>query len=378
MVVKYKPFLNIGPGEFVKEELEARNWRQEDLASILGVSLKSVNKLIQNKQSITIDMAKLLSRAFGQSPQYWINLDTNYRLRLKEEDPKSKDVEIRAEIYKRMPVNEMIKKGWLDKPGDTNGLIEQVKRFWGIKEMDLSFMDGFIMPNFRKSGAFIQYNKYYALTWFKMAQKCAKYFKAVPHNKLKLDSLATNFHQYTASVNGVELLLEALNEAGIKFFVLSHLQKTYIDGACFFDGDTPVIVYTKRYDRVDNFWFTLAHEIGHILLHLKNRDDFFIDNLEDLKTEQEEEANKFAEKMLKTDRILKYFEPFRKYISQKRVLNGADELKINPAIVVGVLQHYGWLSRRNLNRYKTSVSELIPVKYYVERQIKKIKRAVNF
>ena len=73
MVVKYKPFLNIGPGEFIKEELEARNWRQEDLASILGVSLKSVNKLIQNKQSITIEMAKLLSRAFGQSPQYWID-----------------------------------------------------------------------------------------------------------------------------------------------------------------------------------------------------------------------------------------------------------------------------------------------------------------
>ncbi|VAX34646.1 Antitoxin HigA / unknown domain [hydrothermal vent metagenome] len=378
MVVKYKPFLNIGPGEFVKEELEARNWRQEDLASILGVSLKSVNKLIQNKQSITIEMAKLLSRAFGQSPQYWINLDTNYRLRLKEEDPKVKDVEVRAEIYKRMPVNEMTKKGWLDKNRDTNRLIEQVKHFWGIEEIDLSFMDRFIMPNFRKSEAFTQYNKYYALTWFRMAKNCAGYFRTEPYNQLKLNVLATNFHQYTSSSNGVKLLLGALNRAGVKFFVLSHLQKTYIDGASFFDGEKPVIVYTKRHDRVDNFWFTIAHEIGHILLHLKNKDDFFIDNLDDLKTEQEEEANKFAEKILKADKVLQYFEPLRKYISQKRVLNGADELRINPAIVVGMLQHHGWLSRRNLNRYKTSVSDIIPAKYYVERQIKKIKKAVNF
>ena len=85
MVNKYAPLLNIGLGEFIKEELETRNWRQEDLADILGISLKSVNKLIMNKQAITIETAKLLSKAFGQSPQYWINLETNYRLRLHHE-----------------------------------------------------------------------------------------------------------------------------------------------------------------------------------------------------------------------------------------------------------------------------------------------------
>lgn len=89
-VMKYKPFLNISPGEFIKEELEARNWRQEDLAEILGISLKSVNKLIMNKQSITIETARLLSKAFGQSPRYWMNLDTNYRLRLQTESSKEK------------------------------------------------------------------------------------------------------------------------------------------------------------------------------------------------------------------------------------------------------------------------------------------------
>ena len=69
MLRKYKPYLNIGPGEFIKEELEAGNWRQEDLAEILGLSLKSVNKLMMNKHAITIETAKLLSKAFGQLPQ---------------------------------------------------------------------------------------------------------------------------------------------------------------------------------------------------------------------------------------------------------------------------------------------------------------------
>ena len=78
------PYLNIGPGDFIKEELALRNWKQEDLADILGISNKTANEIITNKQTITIDMANLLSQAYGQSPQYWINLDTNYRLRLTE------------------------------------------------------------------------------------------------------------------------------------------------------------------------------------------------------------------------------------------------------------------------------------------------------
>ncbi len=82
-MIKYKPFLNISPGDFLKEELKTCGWRDEDFAEILGMSLESVNKLIQNEQSITIETAKLLSEVFGQSPQYWMNLYANYRLRLK-------------------------------------------------------------------------------------------------------------------------------------------------------------------------------------------------------------------------------------------------------------------------------------------------------
>lgn len=72
------PYFNIGPGPFIKEELAARNWRQEDLAEIMAMSSKLVNKLINNKQAITVETAQRLSKAFGQSPQFWLKLDTNY------------------------------------------------------------------------------------------------------------------------------------------------------------------------------------------------------------------------------------------------------------------------------------------------------------
>ena len=372
MVNKYTPFLNIGPGEFIKEELETRNWRQEDLADIIGISLKSVNKLIMNKQAITIETAKLLSKAFGQSPQYWINLDTNYRLRLQKEGLEEKDVEIRANIYRYMPVKEMIKKGWLKSFKTIDDLVNEIKKFWGISTLDFSFIDDDVSINFRKSETFTQYNKYYAYAWFKMAQRCARLFKVKKYNRDTLRVLAADLFRYTESENGVETFLKELNKSGVKFFVLSHIQKTYIDGASFFDSSNPVIVYTARHNRTDNFWFTLAHEIAHVLLHLKKQDDRFIDNLDDLNTEKEKAANKFAEGILKAKEILRYFDPYRKYISMERVLSCAHELEISPAIVVGILQHNDFLSQRNLNRFKTPVLELISTEFFPERDVEKI------
>jgi HTH-type transcriptional regulator/antitoxin HigA len=89
MVKETRPFMNIAPREFIREELEIRNWQQDDLAEVLGLSKKFVNELIMNKKHITIETARFLSKAFGQSPGYWINLERNYLLR---ENSKSRSI----------------------------------------------------------------------------------------------------------------------------------------------------------------------------------------------------------------------------------------------------------------------------------------------
>ena len=376
MASKYTPFLNIGPGEFIKEELETRNWKQEDLAEILGMSLKSVNKIIMNKQALTTGTAKLLSRVFGQSPQYWMNLDTNYRLRLQKEDSKERDVEIKASVFNYMPFKEMSEKGWITESRRAKELENEVKQFWNIPDLDFSFMEKRTALNFRKSRAYDQFNKYYALTWFHMAQQCAKTYSAETYRKVGLQNIAGRFSDYTVEEKGIQRLLGDLNSAGVKFFVLSHLQKTYIDGASFLDKSNPVIVFTGRHNRNDNFWFTMAHEIGHVLLHLKKKGDFFIDNLDEIDIEDKEQAaDKLAEKMIRVQEILKFFKPFKKYISKERVLSCARDLNLGPEIVVGVLQHHKILSPRNLNNFKSQILRNIPDKYLVEKHLDKVRRA---
>jgi HTH-type transcriptional regulator/antitoxin HigA len=407
MVKEARPFMNIAPGEFIREELEIRNWQQDDLAEVVGLSKKFVNELIMNKKHITIETARLLSKAFGQSPAYWINLDINYYLRKSPGTRRTKEVEEKAKIFKYMPIKEMVKKGWLKPYKTLEALKRQVLAFWNINELDFIFLEKTEVPGFRKPDIGFNYNKYYALCWFEMAKKMAKNFHINNYEKKKLKELVEKLPIFMINENGVEEFISELAAAGIKFFVLSHLKKAFIDGAVFYDDENPVIVYTSRYDRIDNFWFTMAHEISHILLHLNkkgvappthsrsarcstfedgiskvcrknkvsqgiSKKSYFLDNLEHLESEFQQEAQNLAVKILKVEEIMEYFKTrkYQKYISAPRVIYCKEELKLDSTIIAGVLQHYGKMSKKNLNRFKKTVSNLIPKKYFAEKMLK--------
>ncbi len=68
------------PGDFIREELEARGWTQDDLAQILGRPQRLVSEVVTGKRSITTETAKGLGDAFGTGAQFWMNLDSSYRL----------------------------------------------------------------------------------------------------------------------------------------------------------------------------------------------------------------------------------------------------------------------------------------------------------
>ena len=77
------------PGDFIREELEARGWSQRDLARIIGRPLQAVNEIINGRKRITPETSLELSAAFGTDPKFWLNLDASYRIWLAgEPDPK--------------------------------------------------------------------------------------------------------------------------------------------------------------------------------------------------------------------------------------------------------------------------------------------------
>lgn len=141
--------------------------------------------------------------------------------------------------------------------------------------------------------------------------------------------------------NGPLLAEHALSESGIHFVILPHLPRTYLDGACFKTlSGRPVIGMTLRYDRLDNFWFTLAHELAHVLLHLDDDNRVFFDDIENHALSSfnhfEQEANQLSARLLIPDEIWEA----RKHsllasLDEQDIVDFAEELDISPAIIAG-------------------------------------------
>jgi HTH-type transcriptional regulator/antitoxin HigA len=144
--------------------------------------------------------------------------------------------------------------------------------------------------------------------------------------------------------DGPILARQVLLDSGIHFVVLPHLPKTYLDGACFkISSGRPVIGMTLRHDRLDNFWFTLMHELAHILLHLERNNYVFFDDVEHglrhACSKEEEEANRLGMDLLipQIDWDNKK-EMLDASMDEKLVNDVAREWDISPAIVAGRLR----------------------------------------
>jgi HTH-type transcriptional regulator/antitoxin HigA len=131
--------------------------------------------------------------------------------------------------------------------------------------------------------------------------------------------------------------------------VVPHLPKTYLDGAALKLADgTPVVALTLRYDRVDNFWFCLLHELAHVGRHMENDGDMaFVDDLtlRDVTGGQdpkELQADEWAEEALVPRKIWET-SVAREHPTPMAVISLANALQIHPAIVAGKIRH----ERRN-------------------------------
>ncbi len=142
--------------------------------------------------------------------------------------------------------------------------------------------------------------------------------------------------QMSQQTNGPQLAKEYLAKSGISLVFEPHLPRTYLDGATFLlrDGH-PVIGMTLRYDRLDNFWFVLFHELAHVVKHLrKGKIEDIFDDLDIEGDDVEREANDFAGNMLIPDDM--WETALARYVrTEEAIREAAIKLKIGTAIIAG-------------------------------------------
>ncbi len=355
---KKRPFRPIPPGEILKEELDSRGWTQGDFAEITGKPLQTINTIIAGKRAITPETAILFSRALKTSPEFWLNLESAFRLDLLHQEQHRTDlVSQKAKLYSIAPVKELIKRGWIKASESISQLETEVMDFLGVSDLESSPS---VAVNFRKSNKGL-IDTPALMAWVRKAEIEARKMTC-PEFDPKL--LKMSLERLPGLSENDELTYQVpkkLCEFGIRLILVPHLPQTRVDGAAFWiDKKKPVIAMSLRLDRADNFWFTLIHEIAHLLDSYKSNVSY-IDN--DIAGEPEnkieEKANKTARDTLIPPERFKYFvKEHKPYFSRSVVISFANELGIHPSIVVGRLQYEDLIPYTNL---RNLISKVRPV-----------------
>jgi HTH-type transcriptional regulator/antitoxin HigA len=139
-----------------------------------------------------------------------------------------------------------------------------------------------------------------------------------------------------------------LSDAGIRFVAVEALTSSKIDGVCFWLNDmSPVVGISLRYDRIDNFWFVIRHELEHVarrhgLLEAAIDADLEHDRAVGSRALPDEEriANEAASDFcVPTAKMSKFFSVKKPYFHERDILGFAKTLQIHPGLVAGQLQH---------------------------------------
>ncbi len=347
------------PGEFIREELGARGWTQTDLAQILGRPLRLVNELIAGKKQITPDTARGLAEAFPETGAlYWMNLDAAYRLA--HADPVDAAVGKRARLYE-FPVREMLKRRWIE-PSDNVEVIEhRVLRFFRIPNLDTR-------PQFSHAAKAAGYAERtnLQLAWLHRSKQLAEALHVSPYSEHKLRDALGKLRELLMAPEEIRQVPQILAEVGVRFVIVEFLPGAKIDGATFWLNNSPVIAMSLRFDRINNFWYVLRHEIEHVL-NCDGQETAMIDvelteslrRKDELPLEETRANDAAAEFLIPPDELHDFIARIRPMYSEQRILLFARRLGVHPGIVVGALQFREEVPYAHFHKYLVKIREII-------------------
>ncbi|HLG83033.1 MAG TPA: helix-turn-helix domain-containing protein [Bradyrhizobium sp.] len=237
----------------------------------------------------------------------------------------------------RLPIKEMKKRGWLNRmrlPEDITGPLS-----------DIDFAAVFVSQSLSAQALHRQHvrfdsnqDEYALLAWkAQVLHRARSIVEIKPPPAFSEEGLVSKLVELSTQKNGPVEAIRTLEQHGVITIFERHLPGTFLDGAAMLlNSETPVIGLTLRHDRLDNFWFTLMHELGHIFLHRDRglQEGFFDEEGGSAVSGLEDEADDFAESAFIANEVWrKSFVRFTKVKDQ--VVLFAKERGISSAVVAG-------------------------------------------
>lgn len=327
--------LAIPPGEYLEEVLDDLGMSKEELAQRMGRPASKLSEIYKGAKSITPETALQLEQALGVPAHIWTGLESEYRLILAEA---RREEQLKGEtgFVKKFCYQDLVKTGVVERFTAPKEKVRALQSFFGVTSLE-NVMD------LRRYKAAFRYGQAgersleAVAAWLRMGERKAQELSCSPYNEKRLSASLDQLRSLTQErpKDFQPKLNSLLSECGVALVVCPHFPKTKAHGATFWlKPDKAVLMITIRRGWADIFWFSLFHEIAHILFH--DRQDVILEDNEG--DSKEKEADAFASNTLIPSDV---YEDFLSYgdVTLQQVQSFARKVGIHPGIVVGRLQH---------------------------------------
>jgi HTH-type transcriptional regulator / antitoxin HigA len=333
------------PGATVKEQLLDRVMSQKEFAKRMDISEKHISRLINGEVQLTPDMAIRLEMVLGIPAQFWSSLESVYREKLAKVNAEN-EMEEDIELAKKMPYIEMAKNGWVPETSQATEKVINLRKFFEV--VQLSLIQGALVPGIACRRLAENKKSDYALfAWAQKAKLEARQIDAKPISINRLLKAISHIRKMTKEnpETFYDQLIRLLGDCGIAIVFLPHFEGSFLHGTTFYDGDKIVMGLTVRGKDADRFWFSLFHEIAHIV-------QGHIGQPNNISEADEFTADEFAKETLIPSREFELYAA-KKDFSKQSLVQFANEVGIDAGILVGRLQKEGYIEYNWFNELKT-------------------------
>jgi HTH-type transcriptional regulator/antitoxin HigA len=287
----------IHPGKILSDLLDAEQMSQKELAIRTGVTEKHISTIITGKKDISGSFAKKLEYALPRPMKYWIDLQADYDSKLIEYEElhgiDDDEIGILSSLKEVIPFlqEQNVFSQNLSKPET----VMELRKFMGVTNLK-------VIPDITYSGAYraqvknnVGIDEYVLYAWKRICEGYTRKVKC--EQNLNLELLQTRIPvikslMFKRLADIETLLTDILAECGIAFAIVPHFKGAPVQGFInTLEDKRLMLCLTLRQKRADKFWFTLFHELGHIVNG--DAEIRFVD-FDSVKSEQEEMADIFA------------------------------------------------------------------------------------